>query len=397
VNAPLEPAHSPFGGSVAARVLNCPASVRLIEKVPAHLRKPPSAYAARGTALHTAMARLVENECSFDDLIGATIDNYTLTADDVENALKPAYSFVDALLTPGSEYYLEARVTFPAIADAYGRCDLITRNGNVITVADLKFGQGVKVLAIYPGDDTDTLNSQLMFYAAAARRTFPKFFAGATDIVLTIVQPQSIDIDAESISTVQVEPAELDAFVELYRAAAEEALGPAPRLQRGAHCRFCPAKPICPAHTGPLFDLAMFDVPAPGKKDEQYLRALAEGMNLVDAIKEISKALHDQAKQALENGDPVPGFALTEGRAVRAWADETTAAPSLLKLGLSRDDVLVEALRSPKQVEVRAKARGVRIPKELIESHPSGVSLVRSENAHAPILGRSERAKEWPG
>ena len=39
MNAPLEPAHSPFGGSVAARVLRCPASVGLVEKVPAHLRK----------------------------------------------------------------------------------------------------------------------------------------------------------------------------------------------------------------------------------------------------------------------------------------------------------------------------------------------------------------------
>ena len=44
MNAPIEPAHSPFGGSVAARVLRCPASVNLIQKVPAHLRKN-SAYA----------------------------------------------------------------------------------------------------------------------------------------------------------------------------------------------------------------------------------------------------------------------------------------------------------------------------------------------------------------
>jgi hypothetical protein len=33
MNAPLEPAHSSFGGSVAARVLHCPASVTLTEKV----------------------------------------------------------------------------------------------------------------------------------------------------------------------------------------------------------------------------------------------------------------------------------------------------------------------------------------------------------------------------
>ena len=35
MNAPLKPAHSPFGGSVASRVLRCPASVGLLEKVPA--------------------------------------------------------------------------------------------------------------------------------------------------------------------------------------------------------------------------------------------------------------------------------------------------------------------------------------------------------------------------
>ena len=46
----IAPAHSPFGGSVATRVLRCPASVRLVANVPAHLRKS-SVYADRGTAL----------------------------------------------------------------------------------------------------------------------------------------------------------------------------------------------------------------------------------------------------------------------------------------------------------------------------------------------------------
>ena len=69
MNAPLEPAHSPFGGSVAARVLGCPASVGFIEKVPAYLRKV-SAYAERGTALHTAMALLIDNARSLDGLVG---------------------------------------------------------------------------------------------------------------------------------------------------------------------------------------------------------------------------------------------------------------------------------------------------------------------------------------
>jgi hypothetical protein len=52
-----------------------------------------------------------------------------------------------------------------------------------------------------------------------------------------------------------------------------------------------------------------------------------------------------------------------------------------------------ETLRSPRQVELRAKARGLKIPQELIASNRSGVSLVRVENAHAPVPGRVELAR----
>jgi uncharacterized protein DUF2800 len=119
--------HSPFGGSVAARVLRCPASVGLVEKVPAYLRKV-SAYAERGTALHTAMALLIDNARSLEGLVGEIISGYTITREDVENALRPAYAYVDALLdAPGAEFYLERRVTFPTIPGAFGTVDLLVR------------------------------------------------------------------------------------------------------------------------------------------------------------------------------------------------------------------------------------------------------------------------------
>src|SRR5262249_48042564 len=173
------------------------------------------------------------------------------------------YAYIDALLdAPGAEFYLEQRVLFPTI-DAFGTVDLLIRIGAILHVIDLKFGAGVRVLALYPDGDEDILNAQLMFYAAAARHSFPEFFADVDEIVLTILQPMSIELDAEMVSSVTVTPAELDTFITVYRAACEEALTPAPRLQPGAHCRFCPARPICPAHTGPLLDLAQFTVPTP--------------------------------------------------------------------------------------------------------------------------------------
>jgi hypothetical protein len=398
MNATLEPAHSPFGGSVAARVLRCPASVGLVAKVPAYLRRV-SAYAERGTALHTAMAMLIERERSLDQLAGKTIGGYTITTDDVENALRPTYTFVVALLdAPGAEYFLERRVAFPTIPGAFGTCDLLVRIGAALHVIDFKFGVGARVLALTPDGNEDVLNSQLMFYAAAARHTLPRFFAGVDAITLTIAQPQTIETDTETISSVVVTPAELDAFVQMYRAACTEALAPEPRVERGAHCRFCPARAICPAHTKPLLDLTQFAMPVPPAAPTDkaaYLQALAAGLDLVDAVKDIGRALHDQAKRALENGDPVPGYALTAGRAERHWHNETAAIGALVQLGFERGDVIAESVRSPKQMELRARARGLQVPTELIASCRSGVSLVRNENVRAPVPGRGELVQSF--
>ena len=51
---------------------------------------------------------------------------------------------------------------------------------------------------------------------------------------------------------------------------------------------------------------------------------------------------------------------------------------------MPRDDVVAATVRWPKQVELRAKALGLKIPQEFIVSHRSGFSLGRSENAHVP-------------
>jgi hypothetical protein len=347
-----------------------------------------------------ALALLIDknDEQCLDSLIGQTFSDYTITSDDIENNLQPALTWVNALLNKAeAEFYLEQRCIFPTIAGAYGTCDLLVRVLRTIHVVDFKFGSGVRVLALSPDGDEDIINAQLKFYAAAARHSLPKFFAGVEDIVLTIVQPQSIEPDAEMVSSVAVAHAELDEFITAYRAACEEALSEAPRLERGPHCRFCPAKPICPAHTGPLLDLAQFTAPtlrdsliassaAPPAK-EAYLELIAKGLDLIDAVKDLRVTLHDQAKAALENGNLISGYTLSAGRADRHWRDdERTAIAALKSLGLTHDDIIAETMRSPKQVEIRAKARGLKVQdvQKLVVSRRSGTSLMRSENAHVP-------------
>ena len=354
------------------------------------------------------MVLLIDEKESFQSLVGKRIGAYIVTGDDVELALRPAFTYIAALLdTPGAEFYLERRVAFPTIVGAFGTSDLIVRIGNTIHVVDFKFGVAVRVLALYPDGDEDVINAQPMFYAAAARYSLPKFFAGVEKIVLTIVQPQSIEPDAEMVSSITVTHDELDEFVAVYRAACEEALSPSPRLKRGDWCRFCPAKPICPEHTKPLLDLAQFAELTPilsggalvTPSKEAYLELLARALNLFDTIKDYGTTLREQAKRALESGDFVPGYALSAGRAERHWRnDERTTIAALKRLGLARDDIVAKTMRSPKQVELRAKARGLKVQQEiqeLVVSHRSGVSLTRCENARAPVPGRGEIVRSF--
>ena len=270
-------------------------------------------------------------------------------------------------IRPGLSIYLEHRVVFPTIAGAFGTADLIVRIGATFYVVDFKFGAGVRVLALYPDGDEDVINAQLLFYAAAARHTLPEFFAGVDNIVLTIVQPLSIELDAEMVSSVAVTHAELDEFIAVYRAACEEALSPAPRLERGAWCRFCAAKPICPAHTGPLLDLAQFVVPTPPPRrldKAAYLQALAAGLDLVDAIKDIRTALHDQAKRALENGDTCPA---TRSRpaapsgigAMRALRSRALTPRSRPRRRHRRDDALAKTGRAPRKSARPQSSHGI--------------------------------------
>ena len=90
------------------------------------------------------------------------------------------------------------------------------------------------------------------------------------------------------------------------------------------------------------------------------------------------------------------GYTLSAGRAERHWRDdESTTIAALENLGLARDDVVAKTLRSPKQVEMGAKARGLKVPSEFIVSTRFGTSLTRVENAHAPVPGRGEIVRSF--
>jgi hypothetical protein len=230
------------GGSSASRVMNCPASVRVLQrmqaalddeaskivqeadaleaagesdkaealvaradKVRASLNKS-STYADEGTALHEVMAYIVDNEIDKNDVLNdpkitELWDKYELKDELMWTCVFPALEAFNKKL---DELYAEAgddaellirvesRVEVPGIDGAFGTCDVLIRSPKRTVVWDWKFGAGVPVWASYKveskaskGEQTeeDAIvygNDQLMFYARGAMNTFPDYF-GYTD------------------------------------------------------------------------------------------------------------------------------------------------------------------------------------------------------------------------
>jgi len=170
------------GGSTAKRVINCPGSVALVQKMPP---KPSSKYADEGTLLHNVMAELIMGDEPPEFYLGTTYEDQVLTQELIDNKIKPALEALDAIDPQRiMEIEAETRVNFgDLLPNVFGSTDLIGRLGNRAVVLDWKFGDGVMVEV--------EENPQLMFYAAAAMRT-PEAqwaFDGVTEIEMVIVQP----------------------------------------------------------------------------------------------------------------------------------------------------------------------------------------------------------------
>ena len=353
------------GGSTAARVINCPASVAMAEQMPA---QAGSRYADEGTLLHDAIATVLDTGRSAKQCLGMRFNAEILTQDLLDDKLLPALAALDEIDPDKSaEMSVETRVDFGNfIPQAWGSCDVIMRQGTKVIILDWKFGRE-PVAAVE--------NAQLMFYACAAMRTasLDWAFQGATEIELIIVQPPGM-------SRWTVSRLELEIYERTLRAAVMASQAPEPRLQAGAWCRWCPAKPTCPAHTGAVeralaLKLTALDPAMVG----QYLRnaELLEGW---------IRDLRALAMTKLEAGQPVDGYKLVAKRATRAWRDENDAAAALRAAGVDESELMVWELKSPAQVEKILKKEKTAMPDGLIVSISSGHVLASADDPRAPVL-----------
>ena len=352
------------GGSTAKRVINCPGSVALVDKMPP---QPSSKYADEGTLLHDTIADILDGKGLVSDYLGRRHNDIVLTQDLIDRKLSVALTAlmeVDPNLE--MEYAVESRVGFgDLLPDVFGSTDLLGRIGNRAIVLDWKFGDGVPVEA--------EENAQLLFYAAAAKRT-PETawaFEGASEVELVIVQPPSIKRWLTTLDRVKE-------FEDQLVAAVKVALKPDAPLAAGEHCRWCAAKPVCPVMTGAV------DRALKVKVDALPMDQIAHYLEQAPLVEAFIKDLQQLAHGLLEDGHKVPGWKLVNKRATRQWTNEDKAVAFMSAAG-------VEAWADPKplspaQAEKALKKAKIELPADLIVAVSSGSTLAPENDSRPAVL-----------
>ena len=351
------------GGSTAKRVMACPGSVALCDKMP---KQPSSKYADEGTLLHNVISQILDTGHSPIDYIGTTYEGIVLTHELVADKLLPALASLD-VIDPDKmmEYVTETRVGFgDVIPDVFGSTDFLGRLGDKAIVLDWKFGDGVAVEA--------EENAQLMFYAAAAMRTAEAkwVFDEATEIECIIVQPPSIKRWTTT-------PTRIKQFEKELVQAVKDAEKPNAKLCVGDHCRFCTAKPVCPLMTGAV-DRALVT-----KLDNIDAPTISAYLKNADLLEGWISSLRELAFNLIEQGKPLPGYKLVAKRATRKWIDEEVAKAALL---VNLTEVMETSLISPAVAEKALKKLGLSLPEGTVVAVSSGNTLANEDDPRPAVL-----------
>ena len=353
------------GGSSAKRVMACPGSVVLVQKMPA---KPSNSHADQGTLLHDIISEVLDKDLAPKSFLGRKYENEVFTQDLLDDKLLPALKLLDEVDPDKTMLYeVETSVGFAdLLPGVFGSTDLMGRIGGKAIILDWKFGSGVAVSA--------EENEQLMFYAAAAMRTPDAHwvFDGATEIELIIVQPP--EIKRWTTTRARIEQFERD----LVKAVTAAGLADAP-LKHGDHCRWCNAKPVCPIMTGAV------DRAIEIKMDKIDVDKLGAYLHNADLLEAWIKDLRSLAEEMLKKGKPVAGWKMVPKRATRSWVKEADAKAALLQ-HLKESEVIETKLVSPAAAEKLLKAQKLKLPDGLTAAISSGNTIAPESDPRPAVV-----------
>lgn len=399
-----EAAHAKFSPSGSDKWIKCPGSLALEQDYP----NDSSDFADEGTAAHELASHVLERGAALcTDYLGLRLElrpgkTWEVDAEMCDEVQKYV-DFVRAVEATGSALLIEQRVCFEKAlgldpGEGWGTSDVIAIGDRHLTVIDLKYGRGVRVVA----DN----NSQMKCYALGALETFGDLIGQVDRVTLVIHQPRIVG----GVTIWETTPAELQAFAREAATAAVDVKAairakvdgevPSKLLNPGdKQCRWCRAKATCPALgrsvqeiIGAQFEDLTKELPDPERiypGPEIGDNYLAAAMGAADMIESWLKAVRAETERRLIAGRKVTGWKLVEGRkGARAWSDPK-AAEKLLKesFRLPVDDIYDKTLISAPTAVKLLKDQPKRLEK---------VQALITQKAGKPsVAPADDPGKEW--
>ena len=296
----------------------------------------------------------------------------------------------------------------PIEAGGTGDAVLYFPEAKRLEIIDLKGGRGVVVEV--------KGNPQLRTYALGA--TLANSGLNVEQITVTIVQPRAGHKDgrirSETFHVADLIEWTADLLAAMHRAVeAQEKRGQMAEaawseeyLHPGDHCKFCKAKPFCPALENMAIDAAGMwfdDQDRPhitNQPDKLSPAELARVLDIAEALEGWVKAVRSNAHKQAEDGAEIPDYVLVEKQGREKWID-SDAEKQVVELATQKG--LPEAkylnpgkLRTPKQVRKEVeKLVSKEAAKKLLAysvTPVNGTNLVRSDKTSRPVVGsKAER------
>lgn len=372
--------HAKLSPSASGRWMTCPGSVALTEQAEELLgSEPQSEYAAAGSAAHA----LAENclrmemppEAFFGQVMYTDANGKEYTAD--QDMADKVQGYLDYAAAVEGDLFIEQQVTLaPHIENVWGTADLVVCRPGHLEIVDLKTGQGHQVYA--------EGNTQLLIYLLGAFIAFDPMYEFQT-FKVTVSQPpldwtDSWELDRKTLTRFAKRLEEAMYLIE----ADPEQYNPSDEA-----CRWCRARPFCPALRAHVDQAAAQDFEAIktlGKDD------LAEAMALVPLVKAWVSGVEDVTKELMLQGETVLGYKVVEGRRSRGWTSEEAAIEFLRrKVKGFRKVMFTEKFCTPAQAETIIKREKLDIDVSwLIKTNPGNPTIVpESDKRPAMVLEAS--------
>ena len=359
MNNHSERGHALLSASSAHRWLACPPSAVAAEAYPAQ----DTEFTREGTLAHEVAEIVVRtameggDEYQFPQPEEVTME-MVASAEAYADYIQELKTSDDAIVL------LEQRVDFsPWVPEGFGTCDCILIQGNVLTIVDYKYGQGVAVSA----ED----NPQMKLYALGALNDYG-IALDVSRVETHIFQPRLNNISTCGLMVEDL----LDWAKKSVKPTAEKAFKGKGTYCAGEHCRFCP-------HAGRCRTLAKICTEYVETHDLRVAvpvlapHELADALCMEPLIQIWLKRIKSQAMTTLLDGGEIPGWKVVEGKlGNRKWINEIAVAEALKIAGYSREEITETKLLSPSQMDkVLGKKKAAELLENLIDRAPGAPTL----------------------